>query len=222
MRNKYRYQQLKLNEIRLLELHDLPDKLRLIRRIFSVSRAECPPYTAISYTWGASERLPPETIVCDDPDSYINVTKNLESALRSVVRSRASGSSTTSQDEDEDRGLFVWVDAISINQTDAEEKNRQVGMMHEIYQRATDVHIWLGDGDEDTGKAFDLIGTLVITSQQYHQLSQYPWPLGNMCCQIRPQSFGMNSADDFNRASDALVALLKRPWFTRIWIVQEV
>jgi hypothetical protein len=131
-------------------------------------------------------------------------------------------SSTADQDEDGNRGFFVWVDAISINQTDLEEKNRQVSMMQEIYQRAKDVHIWLGDRDEDTGKAFDLIGTLVKTSQQYHQLGQYPWPLDYMGYQIRPQSFGMYSANDFNRGSDALVALLKRPWFTRIWIVQEV
>ena len=100
---------------------------------------------------------------------YLPVTKNLESALRSVIRKKANKSTHVNDNDNplEDQSLYVWVDAICINQKDVDEKNRQVSIMQEIYQRAKDVHIWLGDGNEDTGEAFNLIKKLVWASEQY-------------------------------------------------------
>lgn len=52
---------------------------------------------------------------------------------------------------------YLWVDAICINQQDLEEKTAQVKLMAEIYEHATRVSIWLGKGDNDTERAFQLI-----------------------------------------------------------------
>ncbi|KAF2117384.1 heterokaryon incompatibility protein-domain-containing protein [Lophiotrema nucula] len=222
MVNKYRYQRLQPSHIRLLELQDPPDNLRLIRRIFSVALAEAPPYTAISYVWDATHQILPRYVVCEETDLDVGVTKSLDSALRSVIRSKARAPSDTSQGRSNGRGLFVWADAISINQADIEEKNVQVSMMQRIYQRAEDVHIWLGNENENTGQAFGLINVLVKKMQQFQQSNQRPRSMRNMSQELRTQNYGLDSAEEVDRASDALVTLLKRAWFTRIWIVQEV
>lgn len=46
------------------------------------------------------------------------------------------------------------IDRLCINQEDVEERNQQVGMMGEIYTRASTVHVWLGEGAPDTKLVF--------------------------------------------------------------------
>jgi hypothetical protein len=93
---------------------------------------------------------------------------------------------------------IVWADAICINQNDTEERNHQVSLMGSIYPSATRVIVWLGSADpehtERALKAVELIGG-----------------------QFDP-SIGL-----FTPAVCAsLVELFGRPWFTRIWCVQEI
>ncbi|KAJ4291931.1 hypothetical protein N0V90_009829 [Kalmusia sp. IMI 367209] len=218
MADAYKYQPLGPDQIRLLQLHDQPDELRLIQRIFHVTRAECPPYTAISYVWGANQQVGRQDLVCEDPHAKVNVTRNLELALRSVARSKAKAASTAGQENGGQRS-YVWADAICINQCENEEKSRQVSMMQEIYQHAEDVHIWLGDGEANTGMAFNLIRELV---QPHQRVESVQWTLDSPCHKGDTQTLGMQNEDDLNGACDAFLAILERPWFTRIWIVQEV
>jgi hypothetical protein len=51
----------------------------------------------------------------------------------------------------------LWVDAICINQSDVEEKSRQIPLMKHIYELATQVVIWLGLEDDSTGRGLELI-----------------------------------------------------------------
>jgi Heterokaryon incompatibility protein (HET) len=41
----------------------------------------------------------------------------------------------------------LWVDALWINQSDLQERASQVHQMKDIYQRASIVVVWLGDGN---------------------------------------------------------------------------
>lgn len=41
----------------------------------------------------------------------------------------------------------LWIDAICINQSDADEKSQQVRMMTEIYARASLTFVWVGEED---------------------------------------------------------------------------
>jgi hypothetical protein len=41
----------------------------------------------------------------------------------------------------------MWIDQISIDQQDVEEKNHQVSMMADIYEHAETVIAWLGEED---------------------------------------------------------------------------
>ena len=56
---------------------------------------------------------------------------------------------------------FWWIDALCINQDDAEEKNEQVRMMRSMYEKATNVWVWLGEeGVEDFVPALNLMAHL--------------------------------------------------------------
>ncbi|KAM3548426.1 hypothetical protein MY1884_009184 [Beauveria asiatica] len=56
------------------------------------------------------------------------------------------------------RTLFLakfWVDAVCVNQKDADERSHQLStMMAKIYESATSVIAWLGDSDSHTERAF--------------------------------------------------------------------
>ncbi|KAF1982758.1 hypothetical protein K402DRAFT_295350, partial [Aulographum hederae CBS 113979] len=83
-------------------------------------------YDALSYAWESDKG----TTIIQVDGHHLQVTRNLAHALR---RLRRPGVART-----------LWVDAICINQSDNEEKSRQVGMMKNIYESASFVLIWLG------------------------------------------------------------------------------
>ncbi|RYP48229.1 hypothetical protein DL768_005836 [Monosporascus sp. mg162] len=93
-------------------------------------------------------------------------------------------------------GRVIWVDAICINQEDKEERGQQVRSMAEIYCKANRVLVWLGEARAD----------------DHHTLKAIPGAAGDQ--------FPKSSGNETSR--EAVLALLKRPWFRRIWVLQEV
>ncbi|CAH0051582.1 unnamed protein product [Clonostachys solani] len=91
--------------------------------------------------------------------------------------------------------LEFWVDAVCINQADAQERNAQVALMSEIYKSALSVKIWLGVSSKETA----IISSLLQAPAK--RLVHGP---------ISPEE------------ADALVALSNRAWFRRKWVIQEV
>ncbi|KAK2004238.1 hypothetical protein LX36DRAFT_696244 [Colletotrichum falcatum] len=88
---------------------------------------------------------PPTTITCNGRD--ILVPHNLEKALLRIRRGP------------EVAGKKFWIDAVSINQTDDEERSSQVKLMAAIYSSADSVLIWLGEEDDgQRGMAIDKPG----------------------------------------------------------------
>lgn len=63
----------------------------------------------------------------------------------------------------QDEPRLLWVDAIYIDQSDADEKNYQVPLMHNIYQRAQSVQVWLGESSDQSEEAMKLIPTIQHT-----------------------------------------------------------
>ena len=84
---------------------------------------DVPSYEALSYTWGTS-----------DNQEYIYVT-DLADPLRtpSCLRIRANLASALRHLRYPDWQRTLWVDAISINQADIDERGRQVKRMSQIY-----------------------------------------------------------------------------------------
>ena len=103
------------------------------------------------------------------------------------------------------RERVLWVDAICINQQDVDERNRQIRLMSSIYGKAKQVLVWLGEDTGDASSAFEGI-------QEVHSHI------------LERGSMGVTQLwyiiDD--RQANALDALLHRPWFMRVWIVQEI
>lgn len=151
LRSKYEYQPLGEGQIRVLTLFpanktedDLHGELHHVQLSPELK------FEAVSYVWG--EPIFSVTLRISET-SIINITKNLSDALR---RFRKPGVPRT-----------LWVDALCINQSEIQEKNRQVQLMGQIYQYAQTVLAWLGDVSDakiDTG-SIELVGSLAFVGR---------------------------------------------------------
>ena len=137
----------------------------------------------------------------------IEITRNLTNALKNL------------RHIDEPRAL--WIDALCICQTDKAEKNIQIPLMSHIYGSTQLVIIYLGieeKGSENIPafchtihKVFDSSGILIQPGKRPRDDGQLALDGYTKC--------GLPSRDD--SAWDCFRALLSRPWFTRIWVIQE-
>ena len=100
-----------------------------------------------------------------------------------------------------DRQRHLWIDALCINQKNVNERNQQVPRMDDIYGGAGNVCIWLGMPDDTSSIALDFINTLLKGIWNFDELCEDKATLPKWT---------------------ALSDLLKRPWFTRRWVVQEI
>ncbi|KAK5657614.1 hypothetical protein OQA88_3193, partial [Cercophora sp. LCS_1] len=163
-----------------------------------------PEYIALSYVWGDStERLP---IFLNGHRFFVGL--NLYSALEHL-RQRAGS---------HELFIAIWIDAVCINQEDNEEKGSQVQMMGDIYSSSLFTLSWLGPEADDSDlaiKALDYIGEQCLDHpdgpalQERHELFTKILPPDQSSLPLR-------------FPADAVVALLSRPYWRRIWIVQKV
>ncbi|KAG8533880.1 uncharacterized protein KY384_001621 [Bacidia gigantensis] len=182
-------------------------------------------YLALSYTWGYEEptqrmwirkpelplRAPRtpidrfinharETIMEKQklkPNATFYVRPNLGEALRHL---RNYSGETRDPAEREPQTIVLWIDWICINQNDGNEKSTQVRMMADIYKRAADVCIWLGKESEDSS-----IGLNFVNRVPQHE---------------RDDMF--SAKDSTPQQWGAFVALMRKEWFRRRWVVQEL
>ena len=160
-------------------------------------------YECLSYRWGhevsGSIRLGENT--------NLALNQNLLDALHHLRLS--------------DTMRVLWADQICINQADDLEKTKQVGLMGEIYQKASRVVAWLGLPDEKTPSTFDFLKSLssYIRARVRHQ------GLGS------PNTAGINTdlleamIEDYPTSLPQwtdVQTFLERDWFSRVWILQEV
>ncbi|KAG4428066.1 hypothetical protein IFR05_016452, partial [Cadophora sp. M221] len=101
-------------------------------------------------------------------------------------------------------GFLIWIDAICIDQTETQERNEQVSKMKAIYERADKVIAWLGPSSDNSHLAFQLVRELHAHSNDVNWIKKR---------HRHPQ------------ASESLAAfstLLRREYWSRMWIVQEL
>ena len=103
-----------------------------------------------------------------------------------------------------DRDRYLWIDAICINQLNKEEQGTQVQQMGKIFRSAEGVLFWLG-------KATLEITSLIDALNQHSRTSAD--------CQLGQSTLDDDCRDEYRTG---LRQLLRRQWFTRVWIVQEV
>ncbi|EXK98284.1 hypothetical protein FOQG_01251 [Fusarium oxysporum f. sp. raphani 54005] len=97
--------------------------------------------------------------------------------------------------------LLIWVDAVCINQSDLGERSEQVAMMGTIFSQATEVHGYVGE-DPDNVEGGE-VGAITLLKDE-----------------LRSSKLASRQFKD--NAEEALGRLLRRPFFSRLWVVQEV
>lgn len=145
-------------------------------------------FEALSYLWGTS--LVPRKIYVNNQPFYVN--PGLHEALEALRYA------------DQDR--YLWVDAICINQADSVEKSSQVKMMQGIYAKATQVVVWLGKGEKNSGFAFEKardFGEVAAAGKDAWWQSTVSTKRWSQTCRIFRD-------------------ILEHGWWTRVWIIQEI
>lgn len=89
---------------------------------------------------------------------------------------------------------IIWVDAICINQQDIFERRNQVQRMAMIYALANRVIVWLGEAEDNSDQALE---------------------------EIYKSADGQQAGDD-QVMQTAVLKLLQRSWFKRIWVNSEL
>ncbi|KAI0179779.1 heterokaryon incompatibility protein-domain-containing protein [Hypoxylon sp. FL1284] len=108
---------------------------------------------------------------------------------------------------------LIWIDALCIDQDDLKERAAQVALMSLIYKRAKNCTVWLGQIDQHTNTAMDLLDDFSVHLRD--RLSQDGFT------KSRPEFMRWI----FNLPSEsiaALLALFRRTWFSRVWVRQEI
>lgn len=99
----------------------------------------CPKYRALSYTWGPKH---PRTQISVNGLAF-SVTEGLASFLE---RARHLDWLLGSPG-------YLWIDQITIDQDDLDEREAQVAFMGEIYNTAVEVLVWLGPAADGSSHA---------------------------------------------------------------------
>ena len=131
-----------------------------------------------------------------DPTARYRI--KLGGAIHHVTQS--SGSFLEKQRHESEAKQILWVDAICINQDDDHEKSYQLALMRNIYGTATELLIWLGDEEQPQSRGLELLGNYGIIPDD---------------TTLRPTRLDYTQRSDFEE-------ILSRPWFERLWIVQEL
>jgi len=203
LRSYYRPLDHSRNEIRLLKVRPgLRDDAICCSFEYAILSQEFPPpYETISYVWG--DALLRGSVYLHDQPTDVPLSTDI--VLR---RMRYT-----------DRERILWIDAICINQTDFDERNRQVAMMAGIYGMTSTNLIWLGEDDNiSTEKANASISS--VLNDMRNETSDFQ----ELTKQIYG-TWGEMLYSDTRMSTDvdwsSFLRYFASPWFTRLWVVQE-
>jgi Heterokaryon incompatibility protein (HET) len=88
---------------------------------------------------------------------YVMIGRNLASAFRHLRLPN--------------RNRALWADALSIDQTNLDEKASQVAQMSRIFAGPNQVIAWLGDGTDVTAQAFPLLQSIATKLDEIGSLN---------------------------------------------------
>jgi hypothetical protein len=124
--------------------------------------------------------------------------------------------------------LPIWIDAVCIDQENIDERTKQVRRMRSIYRDAERVVIWLGGFNEPSDK--DVENTLDMLGVGKGDHEGMPAAALAVMAFIADRNNTVSDYDLFFRTDPGnnIVAwaeiqkLFNRPWFKRLWIIQEL
>ena len=205
---------------RYLHLNDLSPFFRTQQDFRSKeSSTHTDNYLALSYAWGDPKLL--EEIILND--RTIKVGSNLAAALRRFRSMEYFNS-----------GGKIWVDSLCINQRDSRDKEVQIKMMSSIYKTSGNIIVWLGPGSSDSDLAIELLEAYGTSYRAEHAefcdstdaITATTW---RTMAQIRMET-NYKRCRSYHRANDDILDaiavprynLFDRPFWRRLWIIQEL
>lgn len=185
------------SHFRILYLHSGADDEQLSASLVHHNLDEHPTYDCLSYTWGYSTRS--HNVLVDG--SSFPITFNLYSALKRIRARDSHGQ------------IALWADGICINQDDIPERNQQVKLMRSIYSECRTGLMYLGEAADGSDLIPEFLGTLTQSITALFKKTN------------EPSTLDLQNESAFPEENDPgwkrLKALLHRPWFQRVWIIQE-
>ncbi|KAF5623055.1 heterokaryon incompatibility (het-6OR allele) [Fusarium sp. NRRL 52700] len=198
------------SEIRLIKLHpgSGDDPLRADILHVSLDLDVVGKYEAVSYAWEDGHA----TMKLETERGTLIITPSLFYALHRFRLKQES--------------RVLWADAVCINQSDSAEKASQVALMNEIYAFAGCTLVYLGreaDGSEMVEKL--LIRFARASSSLYRLYGRHAMEALRHVGMIEPpirEVFERYQLPGLEHpAWKALAKLWGRPWFRRVWVIQE-
>jgi hypothetical protein len=230
--NVYQYSPLPKDrsEFRLVRLLPGPTSAEIEIEIFHAARSSR--YEALSYAWGAPERTdvalvrgqvnptePAKPLSPSKLDSFLKLSSQNEPSLpRTTIGITHNLAVALRHLRDEKSPRVLWIDALCINQDDLVERSAEVLDMGSIYSLAEQVVVWTGPSSEDTGLALttlrEIASGLYVRDDERLAHRSDSWALSleqdlEALKSKRPNWFAIRN-------------LLRREWFSRLWVLQEV
>ncbi|KAH7200980.1 heterokaryon incompatibility protein-domain-containing protein, partial [Fusarium redolens] len=203
------YSPLGEDEFRVLVLEPGARDDEITCRLCICNHSDRVPYAALSYTWGNPKKV--ERIRCNGHE--LGVASNLYGALLQL--------------RDPDRERMLWIDALCINQDDFNERGHQVRNMKTIYSEAREVLVWLGPEDEAVSRVFKSLTSFkpnfyYLLAKTFTRSSLFSGSSSDW--QTIGFDFAIAEGHNHLLAADlvSLTKVLERPWFRRLWVLQEV
>ncbi|CAI6339298.1 unnamed protein product [Periconia digitata] len=189
--------------IRLLRFSMTHDG-RFTGRLTVFPLAEAPPFYTVSYTWGK--------------DKESNTTIDLDSIELPVLPNLVPFMRMVSQHPDFSDNQWWWIDSLCINLTDIREREQQVQLMANIYKRSRSVIVWLGNEVEPGSDCTQALDFLLYLST----LPLSPSWSSNPAAREDQNTIRQALRDPrYSAQWNALSNLLSRPWWSRVWTLQE-
>lgn len=172
---------------------------------FAFSSGRGPTFESLPYAWGN----PIDQCIISCNNQVLSVPTNLAEALQAL---RCS-----------ERSRVLSADAICINRKDEEEKGKQVQLMRKIYSSADRTLVWLGHRGDRHEKGISKAATLFLEIglwilQKSVSMEDCPTISVWYLKRNRTRVLLLFSGELYI----AIISMLKRPWFQRAWVVQEV
>jgi hypothetical protein len=198
-RSDYKYTPLKGDEIRLLIVHPgLPGqeiKCSLVPESLKDSR----PFQALSYLWGQDKPNKPIMILSFKSGGK---SKSFRDLITSRIYTRTNLFEALKQLRHPVHDVTLYVNAICIDHNNKVEKYFQSARTQEIFNKASNVIVWLGIEKPTSKTAFEFIPK-VLDMNGFDRL-------------IKEES------NTKSQSWDALAELMRNPLFSRRWLIQEL
>ncbi|KAL6901076.1 heterokaryon incompatibility domain-containing protein [Trichoderma evansii] len=182
-------------------------------------------YDALSYAWNLGPRYqePSRQIIVETEQGSFKlyIYPALEIALRYLVSIQMTE--------------YIFIDQISINQRDRDEKSHQILLMQGIYARCARTIVWLGAPTRESDKYFDLVHEIsqegILSRVMGPRVSRF----AHVFDAVMDPSLPVNEEEREDRDDlldlvhrygdrfplQGFADVLDRNWFSRLWVIQE-